>query len=684
MKRRQAVSSRRVQPLRGAKVQKVTDTEAPHQGPPAYLVKALEHVQAGQLEVAKDLLKQHIQEDPLTAYSNLGNVYLLEDRFEEAQDAFQKAFDLNQRSTGTAIELARTLASQQRVQEAVDTLLTCLKLQHDSPSIRTVTNALNGYQAQEAALAVLTSLQNGLPDNLEIQFERALMLKITGDVQRAEQALLTVLDKQAHMVVYYELARLYRDTDRPGKATACLQQVVTLNPDQIEFAHDLGNTLAQAGLVGQGVDILKQALEKWPDHAMLRSDFLEHSHNLPEATPESLLEGYKQWSQRHAPASVSEISHHNAPDLNRVLRIGYLSPDFCEPSVSCFVEPLVESHHRDRVEVHGYGAALHGSDAAERIKGRFDHFQDIVTLDDQAVAEQVRQDKIDILVDLSGHISGHRLGVMALKPAPIQVTYLGHSGTTGLSQIDYRMTATTAESEQSRQCTTEAPVDLPEGFHCYRPPEKAPEVTEAPIVKNGYVTFGSFNHQTRINRNMIALWSKILLNTPDARFLLKLCVGDDEAVKAAYLECFAFYGIPAERIDIQTLETAEDPLTCMGSVDIALDTYPHNGTSTTCETLWMGVPVITLKGDLHCSRVGHSLLSQLSMAFLAVDTPDQYVTMACALASKSEAICQLRESMRLRMEASPLCQADAFAGHVEDAYQQMWHAWCQKSLAQVV
>ncbi len=683
MAKRQAVSRRRVQPARAVRAKQAQATEISQKGPPAFLVQALEHVQAGQIETALDLLKQHAQEEPVTAYSNMGQVYLLDNRFEEAQGAFERAFHLDQHSTSAAVGLACAMASQQRVQGAIDTLLTCLSLQHESPSIRTLTDALKGYQAHEAALAVLTFLHERLPGNVEIQFERAAMLWTTGDVQGAEQAFLSVLEKRAHAVVYYELAHLYCDTGRPGKAVACLQQAVDLSPERMEFAHDLGNTLIQAGLVSQGVDVLKLALDRWPDHPMLRSDLLQHSHNLAETTPESLFEGYKQWSDRHAPVSGHEVSHDNQPDLDRVLRIGYLSSDFCHPSVSCFIEPLLESHHRDRVQVYGYGPAFHGDKVAERVKGRFDRYLDIVTLDDQAAAEQIRQDKVDILVDLAGHTSGHRLGIMALKPAPIQATYLGHPDTTGLSQIDYRITEANAESERSRPCTAESLVDLPQGFLCYRASEEAPEVTEAPIVKNGFVTFGSLNHQARINRNMIALWSKILLNTPDARFLLRLCVGDDEAVKAAYLECFEFYGVSAERIDIQTLEMAENPLACLGAVDIALDTYPYNGTTSTCETLWMGVPVITLKGDLHCSRVGYSLLSQLSMDFLAVDTTDQYVTMACALAGRPEAISQMRESMRVRMKASTLCQADAFAGHMEDAYQQMWHHWCQTTLSHV-
>ncbi len=228
-------------------------------------------------------------------------------------------------------------------------------------------------------------------------------------------------------------------------------------------------------------------------------------------------------------------------------------------------------------------------------------------------------------------------------------------------------------------CTTETLVDLPKGFLCYRSPELAPDVAEAPCLKNGYITFGSFNEKATINKSMIALWSDILTRISNARFLLKLHVAlDDESVKNAYLECFEHYGVTADRLDIHLCGGSEDRLACLGSVDIALDTFPCNGTVFTCETLWMGVPVISLKGDLHCSRMGYSLLSQLDMEFLAVDTPEQYVTMACVLARKPEAISQMRDTMRLRMGASALCQADDFVGHLESAYQTMWENWCKE------
>lgn len=683
MKRRQAVSKRRIQPLKTPKAEPVQPNETSQQGPPAFLAQALEHVQAGRLESAVDLLKEHVQEDPLTAHRNLGSIYLLENRFEEAEAALQKALRHDRQSIEVAIGLAHAMASQQRVRDAVDILLDCLKFQSESSSIRELMNALMGYQAHEGALAVLTSLCGSLPDNVEIQFERALLLKVMGRTREAEEVFCSILERHAHMVVYYELAGLYTETHRPGKAVACLQQAVALNPDQMEFSHALGNAYIQAGLAAQGLDVLKQALEKWPDNSTLRSDFLEHSHTRPDAVPEALFGDYKEWSHRHAPVSMDEISHENSRDSDRVLRIGYLSGNFCQPPVSDFFEPLLEAHHRDRVQVYGYGHFLNVDEVTERLRGKFDYYCDIAALEDQAVAQQIRQDGIDILVDLAGHTSGNRLGVMAAKPAPIQVTYLGHPDTTGMPQIDYRITDAHAESEQSRRCSTESLVDLPQGFLCYRPPENAPEVTDAPIVKNGYATFGSFNHQARINKNMIALWSKILQNMPDARFLLELCVGDDEAVKAAYLECFEFYGIPAERIDIHTLSTHEDHLACLGSVDVALDSYPYNSTTSTCEALWMGVPVVTLKGDLHCSRVGYSLLSQLSMEFLAVDTTDEYVTMATALACKPEAISQMRDSMRLRMSASVLCQGDVLARHMENAFEHMWSEWCHKASSPV-
>jgi predicted O-linked N-acetylglucosamine transferase (SPINDLY family) len=684
-KRRQAVLRRRVEAVKSPQAQPINAAQQCPQGPPVFLIQALDHVRAGRLDSAVDILMQHAPEDPMNAYGNLGRIFLLQQRFAEAQDALEKVFKVSPHSTDTAVNLAHALASQHQVDQAVETLLACLRLQHKSPAIRVLTQALVGYQARDAALTTMQSLHNRMPDNLEIQFERAFVLKVTGHMQEAEQALLGVLEKQAHMCVYYELARLYRDTLRPSRAITCLRQAVALNQDQGEqyhVYHELGHAYCQAGLADEGVAILRQALDKAPDDKILRSDFLLLSHTLPDATPQALFQGYQEWARLHAPASLSEGRHDNQPDPDRMLRIGYLFPDFCRDSVSCFIEPLLDGHHRYKVCVYGYGHMVKPEAVAHRIKRKFDHFCDIASLDDQDVARQIKQDGIDILVDLAGHTVNNRLGVMALKPAPVQVTYLGHPDTTGLPQIDYRITDARAESDRSRRCTTETLVELPQGFLCYRPPESAPEVMRAPFKTNGFITFGSFNNQAKVNRQMIALWSKILLNIPNARFLLKLRVADDEAVIAAHLECFEFHGIPAGRIDIRTEGTYEEYLACLGSVDIALDTYPYNGSAITCETLWMGVPVITLKGDLHCSRVGYSLLSQLSMEFLAVDTMDQYVTMACALACKPEAVSQMRDSMRLRMEASTLMKTDAFAGHVEAAYQHMWETWCQESLSQ--
>jgi protein O-GlcNAc transferase len=577
-KKRQAVSRCRVQPLKPSQLEPAKSPEPAPQGPPAFLIQVLEYVQTGELAAAIDLLKQNVHIDPFTAYSSLGSIYLQENRFEEAEEALKKAFDLNPDAIGSAINLAQ----------------------------------------------------------------------------------------------------LYRDTQRPGKAIACLQQAATQNPEHIDLYHELGNAYIQAGLADQGLNVLRSALEKAPDNRNLRSDYLQQYHYIADATPEILFDAYKQWGRRFAPISQDNVSFQNNPTTNRVLRIGYISPNFCQHSVSYFLEPLLESHHRDKVEIYGYGHVINSDDVTERLKGKFDHYHDIIDQDDQAVADQIAQDQIDILVDLAGHTTGNRLGVLALKPAPVQVTYMGHPDTTGLPQIDYRITDAKAESERSRQCTTETLVDLPKGFLCYRPPEFAPDVTEAPFLKNGYITFGSFNEQAKINKNMIALWSQILSSIPDARFLLKLHVAaDDDAVKNAYLECFAHYGVSADRLDIHMCGEPEDHLACLGSVDIALDSFPCNGTTITCETLWMGVPVVTLKGDLHCSRMGYSLLGQLDMEFLAADTSENYVTMARALAQKPEAISQMRDTMRLRMKASALCQADVFAGHLESAYQTMWENWCQ-------
>jgi predicted O-linked N-acetylglucosamine transferase (SPINDLY family) len=290
----------------------------------------------------------------------------------------------------------------------------------------------------------------------------------------------------------------------------------------------------------------------------------------------------------------------------------------------------------------------------------------------------IERDRIDILVDLAGHTGNNRLGVLTYKPAPVQVAYLGYSDTTAVQAIDYRLTDALVDPPKSQSCYTETLAYLPDGFVCYKPPDYAPPVTTLPAHWKRYVTFGSFNNNCKVNSFIMELWAQILKATDNSRLLLRFKGGDDRDVAEHYFRQFERLGISRERVAILGWKNPVEHLRMYGEVDIALDTYPWNGHTTTCEALWMGVPTISLVGqDSFLSRIGLTILSRVGMEMFAASTAEEYVGKATAFAGQLENLAEIRASTRLMMTASKLCDTKAFASSVEAAYRKMWHKWCR-------
>jgi predicted O-linked N-acetylglucosamine transferase (SPINDLY family) len=295
------------------------------------------------------------------------------------------------------------------------------------------------------------------------------------------------------------------------------------------------------------------------------------------------------------------------------------------------------------------------------------------------IAELVRSDAIDILVDLGGHTADDFLRVFARKPAPVQVTWLGYPNTTGLAAMDYRLTdALVDPAGTADEYHSEALVRLSGGFLCYLPPHHAPPVSPSPAAQFLAVTFGSFNTLQKITPEVVDAWTRILIAVPGSRLLLKRAPFRNSAVANRYRQMFQKAGIESDRVLLQDqTPSPADHLAQYSQIDVALDTFPYNGTTTTCEALWMGVPVICLAGNRHAGRVGASLLSRLGMADLIAGDFDDYVQVAVALANDPTRLAGLRTSLRSRMAASSLCDAAKFARSVEAAYRAMWQKWCE-------
>jgi predicted O-linked N-acetylglucosamine transferase (SPINDLY family) len=353
------------------------------------------------------------------------------------------------------------------------------------------------------------------------------------------------------------------------------------------------------------------------------------------------------------------------------MRIGYVSGDFRRHSVAYFIEPVLHYHDRERFEIFCYSDVRFSDDVTQRIRSIPEHWRDIRGLDDRSVESQIRADEIDVLVDLAGH-TGSRLTVFAAHPAKVNVTYLGYPNTTGLAAMDYRLTDTIADPPGEECYHTETLFRLPNGFLCFAPPADAPDIKPPPYHRNGYISFGSFNNHSKTNPGTIEAWAEILKQVPDSKLRLKCKTLGDPLVQQFLLERFHRFGIGKERIEFLDFQgSLSDHLACYEEVDIALDPFPYNGATTTCEAIWMGVPVLTLTGSRHRGRVGTSILSSLNLHSFAANSLDSYVAKAVSLAKSPSLLDDLRPALRPAMAVSPLCNGKSFASDLETAYLTM-------------
>lgn len=372
----------------------------------------------------------------------------------------------------------------------------------------------------------------------------------------------------------------------------------------------------------------------------------------------------------------------NTKSPDRRLKLAYMSPDFRGHSVSYFLKPLLECHDRNAFEIYGYATFIpgNGRDATTaRLQDKCDHFHESSDLAGHALAEKIAADGIDVLVDLAGWTGGGRPVTMLKKPAPVLVTYLGYPSILGFPTLDARIVDVWTDPVATDGLDTlgEPLVRLSRPLWCYRPPADAPAVSALPMLQNGYVTFGSFNAMKKVSPTTLKLWAGVLAAVPDSRLMIKAFGLGDTFVVNQYQQQLARLGVDAARVTFCRAETdVPTHLSRYAEVDIALDTWPYNGTTTTCEALWMGVPVVSLSGRGHWSRVGLSLLSAIGLQELVCETPEQFASIAGGLAADSNRLAELRGTLRARLAQSPLMDARSMCGALERVYRELWTAWC--------
>ena len=453
-----------------------------------------------------------------------------------------------------------------------------------------------------------------------------------------------------------------------------LEKAVALRPDYAKAYSNLANAHLALGNFKLAVSFYEEAMRRDPENVVAHSNYLMGLHYDEQNTPQFVFSAHLEWARRHVKRLAEpRIVVHNFSSDKR-LRLGYLSPDFRQHSVAFFIEPILAAHDKNTFNVFCYSNTQRPDHITERLK-KLDQiaWRDITALDDDQAAEQIRRDGIDILVDLTGHSSHNRLSLFALRPAPLQITYLGYPDTTGLATIDYRLTDEIADPPGLPDTLhTEMLYRLPGGFLCYRPPDNCPSLSPLPSLSGRSITFGTFNILSKITDEMIKLWAKILLKVPGSKLLIKSrCLEGETATKMC--DRFLRYGVDRELVQCRGLTpTLEEHLDMYRQVDICLDTYPYNGTTTTCEALWMGRPVVTLCGQTHTSRVGCSILTRLGLSKLVANTSDEYLAISTRLAGDREELAMVHSSLRHAMKIKGLIDGVGFTRMLEDAYKQMW------------
>jgi predicted O-linked N-acetylglucosamine transferase (SPINDLY family) len=616
---------------------------------PQALGLALQHFTAGRLAEAEKIYRQILNDDaeqPIALHM-LGVIALQVGENDIAIEFISKALAPHPGYMEAHNNLGTAFENMGRLEDAAASYRKALALKPDfAKGHFNLGNALSGLGRLDAAVASYQAALDLKPDYAEAHSNLGLALK---------------------------------DLGRLDNAVASCRKAVSCQPGLAEAHNNLGNVLRYSGALDDAIASYRQALD-------LRPDYLEAGRNLlygllvvPGLTPKHLFAEHLQFSEHQARAIARPAeAFPNDPAPERRLRIGYLSSDFRNHPVGNNLLPLISSHDRAQFELYCYADVARPDAMTDRFRACVDHWRPITATSDHEVARMVRADAIDVLVCLAGRFDGNRPLVCAHRAAPVQVSF--HDGaTSGLAEMDYWLTDDVLHPPDTPEMFTEDLHRLPV-FYQFPPLEDAPPVTALAAEQAGFTTFGSFNHPAKINENVVRLWAEILTSVPGSRFMLKYkqCYAQ-ASVRDAVVEKFVACGVAAERIILAApSDSLAEHLERYGAIDIALDTFPFNGATTTFQALSMGVPVISLTGQTFISRAAGSMLHHIGLGELAVDTPEAYVACARDLAADLPRLRALRTGLRDRVLSSPLCDAPAYATSVEAAFRRMWRTWCAK------
>jgi protein O-GlcNAc transferase len=610
--------------------------------------------------------------DHVGAIANLGIALQESAQFDEAVKHLRTAVQLQPGTISHALNLGIALCRQRDFAEAETVLRRALLLQPDSPEVLfNLANALHGLGRLREAAG-----QYGRALALRPRYADALnnlgnIHKELGEFAPAEAAYGAAIEARPdYVTALNNLGCLLRTMGRTAEAESTLRRGLQVSPAHSALHDNLGSVLKDLGRLDEAIDCFRTAVKLDPGNSATHGN-LAYALCFQSLQADAVREECLRWNDRFA-AKFPARSHAKDLSPSRRLRIGYVSPDFRDHCQSLFTIPLLSRHDHAAFEIFCYSSVERPDDLTRRIQGLADHWREVRPVHDEALASVIRDDGIDILVDLTMHMAGGRPLLFARRPAPVQIAWLAYPGTTGMRAMDYRLTDARLDPPGFDSHYSERSIRLPDSFWCYDPLTDEPQVNALPALERGHVTFGCLNNPCKLTDATLQMWGEVMLAVPDSRLLLLAPQGPRERL----LQRLGARGIASGRVDFVPYQKRAEYLRSYHDIDIGLDTFPYNGHTTSLDSLWMGVPTVTRVGETCVGRGGLSQLFQLELLALAAESDSGFVAAAAALAGDLGRLADLRRNLRSRLEKSPLMDAARFAHGMETVYRGLWKTHC--------
>ncbi|MEO5375512.1 MAG: tetratricopeptide repeat protein [Alphaproteobacteria bacterium] len=634
----------------------------------------------GENDVAARLIGQAVQLgcDRAEAHYNLGGALLDLGYRAEAVASFQRAVAVRPNYAEACFLLGTTLDRLGQPARAVEALRRAVAIRPDyADAHNNLGNCLLRLGRNEEALACYRRCLELKPDSHEVIGNIGNALKALGHPREAMASYVRAIKtKPEYAEGHNNLGMAFFEQNKHGLAAHCFRKAIALRPDYAEAINNLGIALHALGDSEAAGELFLRAMAQRPSYRRAHSQYLFNlDFDLRQTVASQQIERWR-WYKRHALCHATAIRpHRNDRDPERRLKIGYVGADFRQHSAAYVFGLVLRHHDPSRVEVHIYSGNRNNDEKTESFRRGGAVWRDTLRLEDEALTSLIREDGIDILVDLAGHSQGNRLQVFASKAAPVQVSGWGHCNGSGLPTMNGLLADPVYIPPPLRRHFVERVIDLP-CVLSYDPPAYAPEVGPLPAIEAGHVTFGCLNRRSKISGYVLGLWAKIMAAVPGSRLLVKDVALDDPLGRKGMLAAMTRRGVPVDRVDLVGATRHAGHLAAYGTVDVALDPYPMSGGTSTLESLWMGVPVVSLAGEIPASRLGAAINHAAGLPDFTAESPEHYVDIAVHVARDVDRLSDLRSRLRGQLAASPICDGPAYAGAVEAVYRDLWRRWC--------